>query len=151
MRRRFRRPVLPVSVLTEGKSRLFRSPKVLVAGISRRLRAARDDRGRALGVGVYAIEPQGIPVELVLAILNADVTSTWYRARFLGRELSGGYFGVNCSQLRAVPVPLEWTQGRGESSRIVELVRRREATANAGEAGLLDERIEAAVGRALGP
>lgn len=153
-RRRWRLPVLRLSVLTPGKRALFTRPKVVVAGVSRRLEAARDPEGVALGVGVYAVIPHGVATEIVLALLNSLTISDWYRHRFLGRELSGGYFAVNVAHLAAVPVPRAWV-GEGaaaEVARVVQLVREREACVGgrSGEAAGIEAEIEACVGRALG-
>ena len=58
MKHEYHWPVLPTahSGLTAGKLKLFRGRKIVVAGMSRRLEAALDERGLALGVQVYAGE-----------------------------------------------------------------------------------------------
>ena len=119
-------------------------------GVVKRLAAALDSEGVAMGVGVYAVIPTDIRPELVLALLNSETISSWYRAHFRGRELSGGYFGVNCNHLRAVPVAAGW-RGKGGSSaaEIVELVRRRLVPGNASQHAELDRRIDVLVERAL--
>ena len=149
LRRRYDRPVIPLETLTAGKRALFRSSKILVPGVVKRFAAALDSEGVAMGVGVYAVVPTDIQPELVLALLNSETISSWYRAHFRGRELSGGYFGVNCNHLRAVPVAASWRDKGGSAAEIVELVRRRLALDNASRHEELDRRIDALVEQAL--
>ena len=122
----FDRARLPPQHLTAGKRRLFSAPKILVRGVARSLVSARDTVGFALGVGVYAIEPRKVAPEVILALLNSPAVSDWYRDRFRGRELSGGYFAVNCNHLRAIPVPTSLLAGGAHCDRVVQLVRDRE-------------------------
>jgi hypothetical protein len=148
-RRRWHAPELRLGVLTPGKRALFERPKVLVAGVSRRLEAARDATGVALGVGVYAIVPRALPFEPLLALLNSASLAEWYRHRFLGRELSGGYFAVNAAHLAAIPVPRAWVEGRGELERVVALVRAREACDGGAGGAALEAELERIVAALL--
>jgi hypothetical protein len=151
MKRRFHQPVVPVSSLTKAKRELFTRPKLLVAGVARSLTAARDAEGLALGVGVYAILPERVAPELLLALLNSRSVSAWYRLRFPGSELSGGFYGVTCHQLRALNVPTAWVDGRGSADEVIELVRKREAPTIPSDlsARHLDRTIERLVTEAL--
>jgi len=147
MKRRFQAPVVAVSELTPLKRRLFTQPKLLVSGVSRRLAAARDHRGLALGVGVYAVLPHAIASEIALALLNSPSVTHWYRQQFPGAELSGGYLGVNCPHLCAIPVPIQWIQGDGTTDQVIALVRQREQLSSADPD--LDSAIERLVREAL--
>jgi hypothetical protein len=148
-RRRWQSPELRVSVLTPGKRALFAGQKIVVAGISRRLEAARDARGVALGVGVYAVVPRGVSTEVILALLNSAAISEWYRRRFLGRELSGGYFAVNASHLAQVPVPVAWLEGEPAAERVAALVLERETCEDPDRSTALDAQLDALVSAAL--
>jgi hypothetical protein len=59
MRRAFRRPVLPANsqIISVGKRILYAHRKIVISGMGRRLEAAWDDEGRALGVQVFAAVP----------------------------------------------------------------------------------------------
>ncbi len=105
MNRRFARPRLPrdAEELTERKRLLYRSPKILVAGMSQRLEAAWDPGGLALGVQLYALVPK-IDANYLLAILNSKLMSYLFRLRFQAKRLAGGYLSVNKSQLAALPI-----------------------------------------------
>src|SRR5262245_37140904 len=56
LNRDYARPRLPLNIpeLTAAKRRLFTEPKIVIAGLSRRLEAAWDEQGLALGVQVFA-------------------------------------------------------------------------------------------------
>lgn len=149
LRRKLDKPVIPISALTTGKRRLFCSEKIVIAGISKNIQAAHDTQGLALGVGVYAIKPLEIPPQLILAVLNSECISVWYRQRFLGRELSGGYFAVNCEQLRALPLPAEWIAGCGAADDVVDLVIRRLDNPEPDAAARLDQLIDDHVRQAI--
>lgn len=105
MHRRFERPYLPddPSELTPRKRQLYRRSKILVAGMSRRLEAAWDPGGLALGVSLYAVVPRMDPYYL-LAILNSKLMSYLFRLRFQAKRLQGGYLAINKGQLGCLPI-----------------------------------------------
>ena len=143
----YQRPVLPTNALSAGKRALFSQKKVLVKGVGKSLVASRDDHGVAMGVGVYAIRSTKLAPELILALLNSRVVSSWYRGHFRGRELSGGYFAVNCNQLRKIPVPRVWVEGERDGvERIVDLVRNRENPSRVDRHVEFEKRIEELIG-----
>lgn len=151
LRRRWERPVVDLAALTPGKRALFGAPKVLVGGISRSLVAALDTSGVALGVNVFAVVPRGLSAECVLALLNAAVVGEWYRERFRGRRLSGGFFAVNCEALREVPVPRRWLEDVTRRRAIEAAVRERLDAPPGARALALDAAIGAMVREDLAP
>ena len=106
MKRRFERPVLPrdAAPLSAGKRRLFTGGKIVVAGMTRRLEAARDPGGLALGVQVYAVVPLDLPPLYLLALLNSKLLSYLFRLRFPAKRLGGGYLAINKGQLSRLPI-----------------------------------------------
>ncbi|MBN1946797.1 MAG: N-6 DNA methylase [Bradymonadales bacterium] len=150
MGRRWTSPVLPLRVLTAGKRELYESPKVLVAGVSRGLEAAFDDRGRALGVSIYAIRSPLVRWECLLALLNSPAMACWYRRRFAGKELSGGYFGVNRSSLVEIPIPDAWLANPEATEEVSHLVRQRCLVESGPQVADLDRQIAGIVEDLLG-
>lgn len=125
MHRRFQRPYLPddPNEFTPRKRRLYRQSKILVAGMSRRLEAAWDPGGLALGVSLYAVVPCIDPYYL-LAILNSKLMSYLFRLRFQAKRLQGGYLAINKGQLGSLPIciadedlPSQLRQQLAESAR----------------------------------
>ncbi|MCH5375123.1 MAG: Eco57I restriction-modification methylase domain-containing protein, partial [Planctomycetes bacterium] len=124
IKRRFVRPVLPVDTveLSERKRALYRRAKILVAGMSKRLEAAWDLEGRALGVQLYALVPEIDPGYL-LAVLNSKLMSHLFRLRFQAKLLAGDYLSVNKSQLAALPIRVldHGTDDRGRRQQLADL------------------------------
>jgi methylase of polypeptide subunit release factors len=105
MKRVFEHPVLPhdCTCLSPAKHQLFRSEKIVVAGMTRRLEAAWDAGGLSLGVQVYAAAGARHPWYL-LGLLNSKLFSYLFRSRFAAKRLAGDYLSINKSQLAALPV-----------------------------------------------
>src|SRR5207249_1051647 len=77
LNRQYSRPCLPLIIpeLTTAKRRLFAAPKIVIAGMSRRLEAAWDGRGLALGVQVFAASEWKLDPFYLLALLNSKLLS----------------------------------------------------------------------------
>jgi methylase of polypeptide subunit release factors len=108
LNRTYARPRLPLSIpeLTPAKRRLFASPKIVIAGMSRRLEAAWDNRGLALGVQVFAASDCKLDPFCLLAVLNSKLLSYLFATRYAAKRLSGGYLAVNKGQLARLPIAI---------------------------------------------
>jgi hypothetical protein len=106
LNRRFDHAVLPrdCDAISAAKRRLFECEKIVVAGLTRRIEAARDPGGLALGVQVYAVVPHELPVSYLLALLNSKLLSYLLRRRFPAKRLGGGYLSINKGQLGRLPI-----------------------------------------------
>ncbi len=106
MKRHFVRPVLPAESeqLTDAKRRLFQGPKIVIAGMTRRLEAAWDPGGLALGVQVYAAANLREDRRYLLGLLNSKLFSFLFRMRFRAKQLSGGFLAINKMQLHQLPI-----------------------------------------------
>ncbi len=106
MKRRFSRPVLPTQEkhLTENKRTLYAGHKIVIAGMTRRLEAAYDRDGLALGVQVYATADMVDDPRYLLGLLNSKLLSYLFRIRFEAKHLSGGFLAVNKGQLAQLPI-----------------------------------------------
>jgi hypothetical protein len=138
MSRRWQRPVLSPKcpILSDRKRALFREGKIVVAGMSRRLEAAWDEGGTALGVQVFAVARLEDPW-YVLGLLNSKLFSYLFRTRFEAKRLGGGYLSVNKGQLAELPVRQIDRKSKDEllsRTRISRLARR--LTGMAGSASL---------------
>jgi SAM-dependent methyltransferase len=106
MGRKLLRPQLAIvdPILTDNKRRLYGSPKIVLAGMSRRLEAALDARGLALGVQVYALVEWKIDPHYLLGLLNSSLLSHLFRLRFAAKRLAGGYYSLSKKQLGQLPI-----------------------------------------------
>ena len=112
--------------LSLAKRRLLAAPKIVVAGMSRRLEAAIDMRGLALGVQVFAVYQSRVDLHYLLGLLNSKLLSYLFATRFAGKRLGGGYLAINKGQLARLPiriVPAGEQEGLRRQRRIGELAR----------------------------
>lgn len=129
LKRRFIRPVLAVTsrVLSADKRELFRGQKIVIAGMTRRLEAALDRGGLALGVQVYAASQFHDDPRYLLGLLNSRLLSYLFQTRFSAKQLSGGYLAINKGQLAKLPIrviPSSDHRARRQRDRIVALVEK---------------------------
>ena len=137
MKRTLIQPVLSREspVLTDGKRRLFGGPKIVIAGMTRRIEAAWDPGGLALGVQVFAAADLQEDRHYVLGLLNSKLLSFLFRGRFRAKQLSGGFLAINKSQLDQLPmriVPPEDQAAMQIRQQIVRCVQRLEQLHNSG-------------------
>ncbi len=106
LKRSFIHPYLAYSkkIISKGKWDLFKDKKITIRGLSKRLTAAADNEGFALGVGVYALRNLKINKKFLLALLNSKVLDYYYRVKFSSKHLAGGYLGFNVGQLSQLPI-----------------------------------------------
>jgi SAM-dependent methyltransferase len=142
--RLWRNPQLPVGceALTSRQRQLFQFPKVVIAGMSRRIEAAWDSRGLALGVQVFAATDFQVDPFYLLALLNSKLLSHLFRTRFAAKRLGGGYLAVNKGQLARLPIVMNSSSGSSRMViRLVELAELASAT------GFADVKIDTEIDR----
>jgi SAM-dependent methyltransferase len=124
MKRVFQRPRLLATSprLSERKRDLFRSSKIVIAGMTRRLEAAWDPGGLSLGVQVFAASEIQVEPRFLLGILNSKFLSYLFRLRFQAKRLAGDYLAINLGQLARLPISIVDQQ---QTQRLGELVGRR--------------------------
>jgi adenine-specific DNA-methyltransferase len=125
MQRKLRQPLLDLNSdsLSPLKKELYANPKIVIAGMSRRLEAAYDEQGLALGVQVYAaVEPLDNPYYL-LGLLNSRLMSFLFRERFAAKKLAGGYLAMNKGQLEQLPIRVVEKGEEGITAQLAKLAR----------------------------
>jgi adenine-specific DNA-methyltransferase len=102
----WRMPVLPLreEYLSPDKITLYRCPKIVLSGMGKRLEAAYDDVGCALGVQVYAASDLQVDPYYLLGVLNSKLLSYLFRERFAAKCLAGNYLSLNKGQLAQLPI-----------------------------------------------
>jgi len=129
MNRQFTRPLLRANArhLTENKRRLYREQKIIIAGMTKRLEAALDSGGFALGVSVYAAAELLDDARYVLGLLNSKLLSHLFRIRFQAKHLAGNFLAINKGQLARLPIRvIDFTvpDDKSRHDQITELVDR---------------------------
>ncbi|MGI8426203.1 MAG: Eco57I restriction-modification methylase domain-containing protein [Actinomycetota bacterium] len=134
MQRQFAQPVLDLnaSSISPLKRQLYAQPKIVIAGMSRRIEAAYDHHGLALGVQVYAAARPLDDPSYLLALLNSRLMSFLFRQRFAAKKLAGGYLAMNKGQLEQLPIRIVDGEEEGIVARLAALAgirHKREAQA----------------------
>jgi adenine-specific DNA-methyltransferase len=125
LNRTYIQPRLPLDspALTPAKRRLFKSPKIVIAGMSRRLEAAWDVRGLALGVQVFAACDFTLDPCYLLALLNSKLLSYLFATRYAAKRLGGGYLAINKGQLARLPIRIIKSAEKADRRRHDRLVQ----------------------------
>jgi hypothetical protein len=93
-------------VVAASKYRFWQSPKIVIAGMTKRLEAVYVATPLALGVGAYGIyDLAGYEPYAVTAVLNSTFMSTYLREACHDKHLAGGYLAINKSTIERLPMP----------------------------------------------
>jgi SAM-dependent methyltransferase len=149
LKRTYARPQLPLDMpeLTVAKRRLFSEPKIVIAGLSRRLEAAWDGRGLALGVQVYSASDCQLDPFYLLALLNSKLFSYLFATRYAAKRLAGGYLAINKGQLARLPVVVGTLRVPSSADRLAELAKFLSWQADRPDDGPHDQEIDRLVYR----
>jgi hypothetical protein len=100
-----------------------RTPKVIIAGMTRRLECATDLAGEFLAGKSTTIVMSEVNLLFLLGILNSSVVDFYYATEYGGNRLQGGYLRVGPPQVRTIPVPdLSSEEGQQQHDTLVEQV-----------------------------
>ena len=125
MKDRYTNPYLELGspVVAASKYRFWRSPKIVIAGLTRRIEAVYVATPLALGVGAYGIyDLAGYEPYAVTAVLNSAPMSSYLRAAFHGKHLAGGYLALNKSTIEQLPMADQETLARTELAELSRLL-----------------------------
>lgn len=123
-----------VKQLPLNRQRQACEPKLIVAGMSRRLECAMDADG-AIMAGKSTVVIRSTATSLLdrrylLGLLNSQLIHFYFATRFVGNRLNGGFFRVGPPQLRLIPIPSIDQMTRTERMRydqLIDLVSQRQS------------------------
>lgn len=149
LRKRFVRPVLELAsaVVSEEKRQLYAAPKIILSGMGKRLKAAWDANGLALGVQTFAVAQAKVDPFYLLALLNSRLFTFLFQNRFAAKRLGGGYFAVNKGQLSQLPIPLPTGFAAAIAVLLATLAEQRSSLDSSATADALERRIDELVYR----
>ena len=149
------RPVVrhgAASRLPAARLRQARTPKIIVAGMTRAPECIADLAGTLLPAKSTAVIESAADLCWLLGLLNSRLMAFWFLSVYGGDRLHGGYLRIGPPQLRTLPVP-EYDQADDDHRALAERVRRllafRERRAG-GPARRLEEQIDQLVYRIYG-
>jgi adenine-specific DNA-methyltransferase len=90
--------------IAKSKWEFWKNPKIVVAGMTKKIEAVYIDEPIGIGVGCYGIYNFGNthPFALV-AILNSKYMSYYLNVKFKDKHLAGGYLAINKSTIESLP------------------------------------------------
>lgn len=104
----FNKPVIEsiegLPITTSRKQKLLKD-KIIIAGMTKKLRAFYDDAGVYVpSIPTVIITDFKLPPKYLLALLNSTFIDLYYRYKFDSLSLAGGYLRVGVPQLSVMPV-----------------------------------------------
>lgn len=99
------------NIIAKSKIDFWNNPKIVVAGMTKRLEAFYSEQPLALGVGCYGIyDFKNFNPKFLLLLLNSKFLTSYLRLEFKDKHLSGGYLAINKSTIEQLP--LIWTENQ---------------------------------------
>lgn len=90
--------------VADSKLRMWMSPKIVIAGMTKVIEATYVETPLALGVGAYAITAfNNYSPYYITGLLNSKYTSYYLRNKFKDKHLAGGYLAINKSTIEQLP------------------------------------------------
>ncbi|MCD8490214.1 MAG: hypothetical protein LRZ84_26670 [Desertifilum sp.] len=131
----YRYPIIPQDALSELPPRRLeqaKCSKLVVAGMTKVLEAAIDLNGDVLAGKSTCIIFSSLDLRYLLALLNSQFMTFYYRTVFGGDRLQGGYLRVGVAQLRSLPIVIAQESQRDrlihQVNRLLELYPQLSAT-----------------------
>jgi len=94
-------------IISEGKWELFCKPKIMIAGMTKRIEASLDIEGNyAPAVSVYSICGNVEILKNVILLLNSKLINWFFLYKFSDKHLAGGYISINNLMLKKIPLKL---------------------------------------------
>lgn len=128
--------------VAESKWNFWRSPKIVIAGMTKEIEAVYVEEELALGVGVYGIydfkefEPYALT-----GILNSKYLTYYFKNKFKDKHLAGGYLAINKSTIEQFPLVKPNTICEniiGAISKIIHVINKNKIDNNASSILLLE-------------
>jgi predicted type IV restriction endonuclease len=81
-----------------------RSPKIIIAGMTKTLEGMLDAEGNFLAAKSTTIVLGNLNLKYLLGIINSKLINFWYNNVYGGKKLSGGYLRVGPGQIGQIPI-----------------------------------------------
>lgn len=130
LKSRFQKPVLDMtsSVVSQSRRRQYRSKKMIIAGMTRRLEAILDTGHLAGSIPTVQIHPRPSTcesMEYVLGLTNSRLLTWYFQQLYSSLSLAGGYLRIGVpqiSELRFRPIAFDNRHERDSHDRLKGLV-----------------------------
>ena len=106
MKKVYERPyVYQGEEIADNKWKFWNEPKIIIAGMTKRLEAVYCESPMGLGVGIYGIyDFAGMNPKALTAVLNSKLLTYFMRHLFKEKHLAGGYLAINKNTIEKLPL-----------------------------------------------
>ena len=108
IKRKMDKPVIPRQnerALPSRRREQARTPKIVIAGMTKRLECALDYEGHFLaGKSTTIVMSEICDLKYLVGLLNSKLVDYYYNATFGGNKLSGGYLRIGPPQVKTMPI-----------------------------------------------
>lgn len=109
LKKTYLKPIVPASNwprLPKKRLQEAQAEKIVVGGMTKVLECAFDDGSSLAGKSTSIVLKKSVSLQYILPILNSKLMSFYFRKRFAGLTLEGGYLRIGPPQLRLLPIPV---------------------------------------------
>jgi adenine-specific DNA-methyltransferase len=93
------------NIVSQSKWNFWCSPKIIIAGMTKKIEAVYCDEPVAIGVGVYGIYHFGeFDPKFLTGLLNSSFMTYYLRNKFKDKHLAGGYLSINKFTIENLPL-----------------------------------------------
>ncbi len=104
-------------------SSAFRDEMIILPRTVLFLQATMKEKGIVLLDRIYYLTQKApVNTRFVLGVINSKVTNFWFEHYYGTTKVSGGYFDLNGTQIKSIPVPNATAKQQNEISSLVETI-----------------------------
>ncbi|AXX84239.1 Eco57I restriction-modification methylase domain-containing protein [Aliarcobacter skirrowii] len=98
-------------IIAKSKFDFWNKPKIIIAGMTKRIEAVYIENPTALGVGIYGIyDFKNFNPKFLLSLLNSKFLTYYLNIEFKDKHLAGGYLAINKSTIEELPIVYTYEQ-----------------------------------------
>ena len=113
--------------VADSKWDFWKSPKIIVAGMTKVIEATYEINPCALGVGIYGIyDFAGYNPLFLVGLLNSKYMSYYLNIKFEEKHLAGGYLAINKSTIEELPFTKPSKEVENKVANYVQLIINKE-------------------------
>lgn len=124
-------------------SSAFRDEMIILPRTVLFLQATMKEKGIVLLDRIYYLTQKApVNTRFVLGVINSKVTNFWFEHYYGTTKVSGGYFDLNGTQIKSIPVPNATAKQQNEISSLVETILKKKKQDIPADTSALEREID---------
>ena len=124
-------------------SSAFRDEMIILPRTVLFLQATMKEKGIVLLDRIYYLTQKApVNTRFVLGVINSKVTNFWFEHYYGTTKVSGGYFDLNGTQIKSIPVPNATAKQQNEISSLVETILKKKKQDISADTSALEREID---------